>query len=341
MRLLSKVIDAGKGRTAAKCRSYLRAAYSLAIRSRTDPKVPLGMRAFGITANPIAGIDALAAYNRTRQRALSGPELAAFLKQLETLPAGAQRDALKLCLLLGGQRPVQLLRVRPADIDIAASTLTIYDAKGKRRQPRMHVVPLTAEASAILERRLRQLGEGEPLFSTDKQTAMRIETIPCRDQRGLRRRNPHAGEAARTEACQADRARVLTQPSCFAKFSRGRRARAVDFVQMLTAVTYVSVSSGPKPRPSPSVPFIAPPLFAVRERFALQVISMTDPMLEAQASDTALARVLETERGMDHYNITKAYLPHDLYAQILVGIPGETAGRSGESGQDITSAQLG
>ena len=177
VRLIGKLVEAGKGRTAGKCRSYLRAAYSLAIRSRTDPDAPLTLRAFGITANPIADIGALSKYNRARDRVLSAPELAAFMKRIETLPAGAQKDAVRLCVLLGGQRPAQLLRARPADVDLTGSTLTLHDPKGARQQPRRHVVPLTAHASEILERRLQGLGTGEPLFSTDKRSVMRIETI--------------------------------------------------------------------------------------------------------------------------------------------------------------------
>lgn len=177
VRLIGKLVEAGKGRTAGKCRSYLRAAYSLAIRSRTDPDAPLTLRAFGITANPIADIGALSKYNRARDRVLSAPELAAFLKRIEALPAGAQKDAVRLCVLLGGQRPAQLLRARPADVDFTGSTLTLHDPKGARQQPRRHVVPLTAHASEILERRLQELATGEPLFSTDKRSVMRIETI--------------------------------------------------------------------------------------------------------------------------------------------------------------------
>ena len=137
----------------------------------------LSLRAFGITANPIADIGALSKYSRVRDRVLSAPELAVLLKRIEALPAGAQKDALRLCVLLGGQRPAQLLRARPVDVDLAGSTLTLHDPKGARQQPRRHVVPLTADASRILDRRLQELGTGEPLFSTDKRSVMRIETI--------------------------------------------------------------------------------------------------------------------------------------------------------------------
>jgi hypothetical protein len=62
--LISKVVAAGHGRTAAKVRSYLRAAYALAIRAKTNPAAPQSLRDFGIQVNPLASIDALAQYNR-------------------------------------------------------------------------------------------------------------------------------------------------------------------------------------------------------------------------------------------------------------------------------------
>jgi hypothetical protein len=141
--LIAKLSEAGKGRTAAKCRSYLRAAYSLAIRSRADPSAPLAMRSFGITANPIASIGALSQFSRARDRVLSGPEFAAFLKRVEALPEGTPRDTLQLAVLLGGQRPQQLLRARAADVDLSAGTITLSDPKGARQQPRRHVLPDT------------------------------------------------------------------------------------------------------------------------------------------------------------------------------------------------------
>lgn len=177
VRLVGKVVDAGKGRTAGKLRSYLRAAYQLAIRSQTDPDAPLTMRSFGITANPIASMGALSRYNRVRDRVLSAQELTAFLKRIEELRPGAQRDALQLCILLGGQRPAQLLRLRARDVDIAGGTITLYDPKGARQQPRPHMLPLVKEAAATLQRRLGALQDGEPVFSTDGSCAMRVETL--------------------------------------------------------------------------------------------------------------------------------------------------------------------
>jgi integrase len=176
--LISALTEAGKGRTAAKLRSYLRAAYSLAISSKTDPDAPLIFRSFGIEANPVANVGArrLSKYNRARNRVLDTSEMGAFLGRVDAIRDGVQKDVLKLLLFLGGQRPMQLLRVTAADIDLQAGTVTLYDGKGARTEPRRHVLPLVRQAAEILERRLREAG-GAPLFSADGRTTVRHETI--------------------------------------------------------------------------------------------------------------------------------------------------------------------
>jgi integrase len=185
------VIEKGHGRTAAKLRAYLRAAFASAIKAKLDPTAGGALRAFGIQRNPIANIPALAQFNRARDRNLSAEELGAFLKRLET--GDVKKDATLLCLMLGGQRPNQLLRARVTDVDLSGATVTLNDSKGKRRTPRRHVVPLTKKSSAILARliagreaeRAAAKARGEeaaplaeaPVFSTDGRTALRGETI--------------------------------------------------------------------------------------------------------------------------------------------------------------------
>jgi integrase len=175
--LISKVVTAGHGRTAAKLRSYLHAAYALSIRAKTNPAAPQAMRDFDIKANPLASIDAMAHYNRALDRHLSARELAAFLKRVQAEPVSAMRDALEVCIYTGGQRPTQLLRLRRADVDLSEGVMTIYDLKGRRRQARLHIVPLTKHSSAILERRLANLDGDEPVFSTDGRTTMDRGTL--------------------------------------------------------------------------------------------------------------------------------------------------------------------
>ena len=185
-------MEAGHGRGAAKLRTALRAAYQLAVDSGTGPDVPLEFGAFGITVNPVASVSArsLAKYNRARERTLSAPELTALLKRIDAIEQVQQREALKLCLFLGGQRPTQLLRTIATDIDIDAGSITLHDKKGRRRTgPRRHVIPLTSEASTILKTRLaatnaiveqrKTIGDSRPIpvFSTDDVAPMWRNTL--------------------------------------------------------------------------------------------------------------------------------------------------------------------
>jgi integrase len=99
------------------------------------------------------------------------------MRRIDSLNSGPQKDALQLLVLLGGQRPVQLLRLKATNVDLTAGTVTLYDPKGARQQPRAHVLPLVAEAKAILSRRLDGLAPGEPVFSTDGKHCVRVETL--------------------------------------------------------------------------------------------------------------------------------------------------------------------
>lgn len=173
--VLGRAVASTTGRTAAKLRSTLRAAYQLAIAARTDPTVPGELAAFGITMNPLASIGSMAKFNRARDRVLDATELGAFLRRVEKMRPGTARDALWCLLLLGGQRPVQMLRLERTHVDLPAGTVTLYDPKGRRAQPRAHVLPLVREAKDILVQRLKS---GERfIFSTDGEHAMRVETL--------------------------------------------------------------------------------------------------------------------------------------------------------------------
>ncbi len=76
VRLVGKLVQGGKGCTAAPVRAHLRAAYSLANRSHKDRDAPLTPRSFGITANPIADITVKTRSDtEARDQTLSAPEL--------------------------------------------------------------------------------------------------------------------------------------------------------------------------------------------------------------------------------------------------------------------------
>ncbi|HEY2969009.1 MAG TPA: integrase family protein, partial [Casimicrobiaceae bacterium] len=149
--LLRHVVEAGKGRTAAKLRSYLHAAYALAIDADLNPDAPSDFIGFALDTNPVAPVDSLAQFSRAGDRTLSQDELFAYWGRLDSVTSLPARSALRLALLLGGQRPTQLLRLRRADVDMRAGRLMLYDTKGKRSKPRPHELPITEAAKAILE----------------------------------------------------------------------------------------------------------------------------------------------------------------------------------------------
>jgi integrase len=148
--LLRRVVDAGHGRTAAKFRSYLRAAYALALNAELDASVSSDFLPFKVQSNPVASTGSLSHYNNAREHTLTEQELRAYWRRLDELRSGHVRAALKLALLLGGQRVAQLLRLRRADVDLQGGKLRLFDGKGRRKKPRVHELPLTEEAAVIL-----------------------------------------------------------------------------------------------------------------------------------------------------------------------------------------------
>ena len=149
--LLRRVVDAGHGRTAAKFRSYLRAAYALALNAELDASVSSEFLPFRVQSNPVASTGSLSHYNNAREQTLTEEELCAYWRRLDKLKSEPVRAALKLALLLGGQRGTQLLRLQRSDVDLQGGKLRLYDGKGRRKRPRVHELPLTEEAVAILQ----------------------------------------------------------------------------------------------------------------------------------------------------------------------------------------------
>ncbi len=175
-----KLVDAGHGRTAAKLCSYAGSAYALALGSTMDPTAPVAAESFGIEVNPFAAIRGMSKFSRRGDRHLDAEELGALLRRLDDKPQDAVHDAIRALLCLGGQRVAQLARVRRNDVDLPAATVTLYDSKGSRRrqeQPRQHVLPLTREALAIIERRLASKVESPFLFCTEKKKHVRAESL--------------------------------------------------------------------------------------------------------------------------------------------------------------------
>jgi integrase len=145
--MVRRVREAGKERTAGVLRSNLRAAYSLAMRAPFDSAAPSDLIAFEIESNPVDAIPAIPV--RAGQRTLTPSELRAYLTRMGDRLID---EALKLALLSGGQRMAQLLRARVNDYQKETRVLRLWDGKGKRSEPREHLVPLGRQAAALVER---------------------------------------------------------------------------------------------------------------------------------------------------------------------------------------------
>ncbi|MBI4995730.1 MAG: integrase family protein [Rhodocyclales bacterium] len=195
--LLAAIVSRGNGVTARRVRSYLHSAYKRAMAAGNDPSTPEVLKGFGIKSNPIAAIDSLNRYNRAGERALKEWELAHYIRELDCTTDQNIRDALKLALLLGGQRMKQLLRVRAEDVDLVGvdisdpdgnmhrvKTITIYDPKGKRTNPRAHVLPIFGETESIVTKLIERNKEFPTIFGkctrgpiSDSNTSSRVHDI--------------------------------------------------------------------------------------------------------------------------------------------------------------------
>lgn len=181
--VLARLIDDGKGRTAAKLRAYLRAAYGLAMRAGLDPTIPEALAAFGIEHNVLDRLPSLSQFNKALHRALSHPELVTFWRRVQALPAGPARDALVSCVLLGGQRPTQLLRLTAQDVDLSGGAVTLLDIKGRNRHanPRRHVLPIPDALRPVIDRRKAsaETPEASIFGTTRKETVGQLVTGVC------------------------------------------------------------------------------------------------------------------------------------------------------------------
>lgn len=185
VRLVGPEVAKAKGRTALKLRSYLSSAFKMAMGASLDPMAHAAVGGFDLTLNPAAAVPSTsmaAKFNRAGHRTLSVPELRAYLTRLEAVPSMRNRLALQLQIMAGGQRLQQLLRLTHADI--GADTFTLFDGKGKRAQPRPHVLPLLPELSGLIEE-LKVLAAAEveevtpatSLFSSRGGAAINPETL--------------------------------------------------------------------------------------------------------------------------------------------------------------------
>lgn len=159
--MLRRLIEVGKGRTANKLRSYLRAAYQCALDVQTTASIPVVFKTFGIVVNPAAQTRRSPQFDRADKRPFSQNELRAYWQLIRDRP-GSESAVLRMHLLTGGQRIEQFVRLRWAHV--TEDAMTLFDGKGRPGQgPRPHQIPLlkpACKALALLKR------EGDFAIST-------------------------------------------------------------------------------------------------------------------------------------------------------------------------------
>lgn len=176
--VLARLVEDGKGRTAGKLRSYLRAAFSAAAKAEFDPTAPSSLLGFGIEANPCDPLPSMAQFNRAGERVLTLEELRLYINGIEFFRPMTQR-AMRLALYLCGQRPTQLLRVPPSDVHLTETggEIWIRDPKGSRNTARIHILPLVGVAHGIVKELMEMNAKATYLFQSVEDSHLRTETV--------------------------------------------------------------------------------------------------------------------------------------------------------------------
>ncbi len=153
--VIRTMIKAGITTTCNRVRSYLMASFNYARQADNDPRQVLehGKR-FGVTINPVEGVPPQRDFEKARERVLTDDELRGLWHNLGQTPCVGplMEYFIQLVIALGGQRPKQLLACGWDDYDLVRRHVTITDTKGRRAEPRKHVVPLTDRAIEILKK---------------------------------------------------------------------------------------------------------------------------------------------------------------------------------------------
>ena len=170
-RLVRPDVEIQKGRTALKLRSYAAAAFKMSLGASLDPMSTSSAQEFGVKINPVAAIPVTrmaAAFNKVGERKLSLDEFKSYLCHVSAMDDGLPKLALQLQVATCGQRMQQLLRITHANIN--GKELTLFDPKGKRHNPRVHILPIVPEVDEILavlcltNPPAKEMGQSTPLF---------------------------------------------------------------------------------------------------------------------------------------------------------------------------------
>ena len=160
--MMRRLLEAGKGRTSNKLRSYLHAAYQVARTAKSKASIPVSFKKFGVGMNPVSETAPDEAQNRADKNPLSEDELRIYWQLIKDRP-GQEAAILRVHLLTGSQRIAQFVRLN--NINIKNDEILLFDGKGRPgRAAREHPLPLIPKAAEAL---IACRNEGTFAFSTD------------------------------------------------------------------------------------------------------------------------------------------------------------------------------
>lgn len=142
--MMRKLVEAGKGRTANKLRSYLRAAFQTARAAKSKASIPVRFKQYNVLHNPAADTEPDESQNKADKKPLSADELRNYWQIIKPIK-GFTGAVLRLHLLTGGQRIEQLVNLLTADV--SDNAIVLMDGKGRPgKGARKHMVPLIPAA---------------------------------------------------------------------------------------------------------------------------------------------------------------------------------------------------
>lgn len=160
--MMRRALELGKGRTANKLRSYVRAAYQTARAARSKATIPLHFKNYSVIHNPAGDTEPDESANKADKNPLSADELRSYWHSIKAMP-GFIGAVLRLHLLTGGQRIEQLVNLKTANV--TDNAFTLHDGKGRPgKEARPHTVPLIPLAAAAM---LELKPQGTYALSTD------------------------------------------------------------------------------------------------------------------------------------------------------------------------------
>ncbi|MEZ9328571.1 hypothetical protein BCT86_09905 [Vibrio breoganii] len=179
----ASMIQRGASCKANKVRSILHAAFNFGMKHDNDPANYNEMKhiTFGLDSNPVTAIPVQTHAEKPGDHFLSFSEVYQLWNDLECRYHDLKmhrntRNAIRLAIVLGGQRPYEVVNTLWSDVNFDDATLTVRAEIFKTAHA--HVVPLTDTAIDILKEQLKNK-QGPFIFfkTSNPQEAMSTNTI--------------------------------------------------------------------------------------------------------------------------------------------------------------------